>query len=46
MMLETGNTQVFSGVINTNTNEDMLSKYIKVFGDGLKKDLSFFSLAK
>jgi hypothetical protein len=46
LMLETGNTQVFTGVLNANTNEDMLSKYIKVFGDGLKKDLSFFSLAK
>jgi Ran GTPase-activating protein (RanGAP) involved in mRNA processing and transport len=29
-----------------NTNQDQLSKYVKIFGDGVKNDLTFFQLCK
>ena len=32
--------------MHANTNQDKMHKYIKIFGDGVKKDLSFFSICK
>lgn len=37
---------MFANQVSANTNEDKISKYIKIYGDTLKKDLSFMQLCK
>ena len=37
---------MFKGQMIANSNQEKIQKYVKLYSDGVKKHLSFFSLCK